>query len=499
MSVVVPLPQEVTSFLLRPPPETLLVRGWAGTGKTTLALTLLSVFPGQRIYVTSRVTAAELSRDFPWLGSNGGSHIKVVDASTRTGTVRDTARALQDVRNYLVNGETGPASLTPWLPAPLKEAWSLTRPNEPAMVVIDSWDAVVEKYLGVPAPLNEGLPDRAEMERLVLEQLSRRPIHTVLVLEQDAAGQLDYLVNGVLSTGRMTVDERSERWLHIHKLRGMRLDNPSYPFTLEDGKFQCITPLAPDFQPQLQQPEPEPDRRPGFLWPGSSDFAGNFGRLPVGRISLFETESGVPEAAIRLVFAPIVAQVIQGGGRIFHVLAPQVSPHDVWELYQSLIPESTFRRQVRIQSLMSTDESMPAHLASVLLPRPQSGSEVSSHSRTPEALRFLKEGAATGAPNLTIVWVSGLNALGAVTGTPYRAETLPALALEYASGTNAHEIFIGVSGDPLVESVRSMATTRIRFRARSGRVFLYGIQPMTPPFVLVQGDGKRTYQLLRVV
>lgn len=498
MSAVVPLPQEVVHFLQRPPPETMLVRGLAGTGKTTFALTLLTAFPGRRIYVTSRVSRGELARDYPWLGSNGNSSITVIDASARTGSLRETARALQNIKSYLVDGDPSAEGASLWMPAPLQEAWALSRPDQPTMVVIDSWDALVERYLGVPSPLSEGLPDRAEMERLVLDQLSRGPVHTVLVLEREAPSQLDYLVNGVLSTGRISVEDRAERWLYLHKLRGVRLDNGSYPFTLENARFQCITPIQPDFRPRLEPPEPEPDPQPGFLWPGSADFATNFGRLSLGHISLFETESGVPDAAIRLVFSPIVARVIQAGGRVFHVLAPQISPQDVWELYRPLIPETTFRHQVRIQSPGPLDGREGSELAGVLLPMPQA-EDSSSHSRTPEALRFLREGARTGAPNLSIVWVAGLNALGAITGSPYRPETLPAIALEYAAGTNIHEIFIGTSGDPLVESVRSMATTRLRFRSRSGRIFVYGTQPMTPPFVLTEGDGQRTYSLLRVV
>lgn len=497
MSAVVPLPQEVIHFLHRPAPETMLVRGLAGTGKTTFALTLLTAFPGRRIYVTSRVSREELARDFPWLGSNGSQSITVVDASTRAGTVRETAHALQNIKGYLVDGDTSAEGASLWMPAPLQEAWSLSRPNEPTMVVIDSWDAVVERYLGVPAPLNDGLPDRAEMERLVLDQLARGPVHTVLVLERDAPSQLDYLVNGVLSMDRVTVDERGERWLHLHKLRGVRLDSASYPFTLENGRFHCITPIQPDFQPRLQAPEPEPDPKPGFLWPGSVDFATNFGRLPLGHISLFETESGVPEAAVRLVFAPIVAQVIQNGGRVFHVLAPQVSPKDVWDLYRPLVSPEVFRHHVRIQSPAGFEVDEP-ELEGVMLPLPRV-EESGVHGRTPEALRFLREGAKSGAPNLSIVWVAGLNALGAVTGNPYRAETLPSIVLEYATDTNIHEIFIGVGGDPLVESVRSMATARLRFGSRRARVFVYGTQPVTPPFVLVDGDGERTYNLLRVV
>ena len=497
MSAVVPLPTEIASFLRRPPPDTMLVRGRAGTGKTTFVLTLLSSFPGQRIYVTSRTRGAALARDFPWLGGPENPQLMVVDASHRTGTVRDTARALTNLRNYLVEGDTEFERGGLWMPAPLQEAWSLVRPDEPAMVVIDSWDAVVERYLGVPAPLDEGLPDRAEVERLVLDQLGQGAVHTVLVLEREEANQLDYLVNGVVSTERTSVDERPERWIHIHKLRGVRLDNAAYPFTLEGARFQCITPIRPDLGPALAPPDPEPEPMPGFLWPGSEDFAANFGRLALGHISLFETETGVPEEALRLVFAPIAAHVLQNGGRVFHVLGPQVSARELCDVYRLQFPEETVLGRTRYQSALGTEEAKPA-APQVMVPLPRSG-DTGAHSRTPEALRFLREGARGGPANLSIVWVSGLEALGAVTGSPYRPETLPALVLDYATETNIHEIFIGTTGDPLVESVRSMASTRLRFRSRGGRVFLYGTQPRTPAFVLAENGAARTYSLLRIV
>ena len=497
MSAVVPLPQEVLHFLQRPPPETMLVRGLAGTGKTSFALTLLTAFPGRRIYVTSRVSPAKLARDFPWIGEDG-SGVSVVDASSRPATVRETARALDRVKELLVDGDGGNDGAALWLPSPIQEAWALTRPGEPAMVVIDSWDAVVERYLGVPAPLDGGLPDRAEMERLVLDQLSRGPVHSVLVLEREQAPQLDYLVNGVLSTGRVTADERADRWLHLHKLRGVRLDSESYPFTLENARFQCITPIQPGLQPSLCAPEPEPESGPGFLWPGSLDYATNFGRLGIGQITLFETESGVPDGSVRLLLAPMEAQVIQGGGRVYHVLPPRISPKDIWEVYRPFVSVEAFRRQVRLQSPLPPSESEEPALEDVMLPHPRTG-DPGGHHRTPEALRFLREAHATGAPCLMIVWASGLRSLGSISGEPYQPETLPAIVSEYATGTNLHGIFVGNDGDPLTESMRSMAKTRLRFRRRGGRVFVYGTQPMTPPFVLVQGDGERTYQLLRVV
>ena len=498
MSAVVSLPPEVTHFLMQPPPRTLLVRGLAGSGKTTLVLTLLDAFPGKKVYVTSRVGSQKLSRDFPWLGTDEGRRISVVDALSWAGNADTTAQSLPAVKD--ATGAHGATAVgdEPCMFPPLQEAWDLVPPGQPAMVAIDSWDALVERFPGASTPSNVGPLGRAEMEHRVLDRFSQGPFHTVFVLEREDPTRLDYLVDGVVSLGRVSVEDRAERWLYLQKLRGVRLDNSSYPFTLENARLQCITPMPAFFNPHLRPPDPDPNPSPGSLWPGSAEFATNFGRLSLGHLSLFETEAEVTDDAVGLVLAPIISQVIQAGGRVFHVLGPRTHPSAIWEQCRSLVSPEAFQRQVRVLTPVATDAGVGPELKEVILPLPRR-SDATIHPRTPEAFRFLLEGARTGAPNLTIAWAAGLSALGAVTGAAYRPETLPAIMLDYATGTNVHAVFVGVTGDPLVESVRSAAVKQILFRSRAGRVFLYGKHPMTPPFVLVEGDDKTAYRLLRVV
>ena len=498
MSAVVSLPLEVTHFLMQPPPRTLLVRGPAGSGKTTLVLTLLEAFPGRKVYVTSRVGTPKLSRDFPWLGTDEGRRISVVDALGRADNPSETARGLPFAKDAPRTPDAKAEGDERCMFPPLQEAWDLVPPGQPAMVAVDSWDALVERFLGASTPSGVGPLDRAEMEQRVLDHFSRGPFHTVFVLEREDPTRLDYLVDGVISLGRVSAEDRAERWLYLQKLRGVRLDSASYPFTLENARFQCITPMPAVVNPRLRPVEPDPTPVPGSLWPGSTEFAADFGRLSLGHLTLFETEGEVPEDAVGLVLAPIISQVIQSGGRVFHVLGPRTFPSAIWEQYRSLVSPEAFQRQVRVLTPVATEADVGPELKGVILPLPRR-SDATVHPRTPEAFRFLHEGARTGAPSLTIAWAAGLSSLGALTGAPYRPETLPAIMLDYATLANVHAIFVGVTGDPLVESVRSAAVTRILFRSRAGRVFLYGKCPVTPPFVLIEGNDTTAYHLLRVV
>src|SRR3972149_6884996 len=63
------LPPEVLQFFHNPGGHSLLIRGPAGTGKTTLTLQLLETLYGfeRNFYLSSRVSDRTLLTQFPWL------------------------------------------------------------------------------------------------------------------------------------------------------------------------------------------------------------------------------------------------------------------------------------------------------------------------------------------------------------------------------------------------------------------------------------------------
>lgn len=498
MGAALTLPAELTRFLDRPAPQTLLVRGAPGTGKTMLALALLQSFRGQRIYVSSRVHRAELDVDFPALGRSAQTgQLSVVDMSRGGADLRKAARALDTAHKLVTTEDPGHDLRALLLPPEVLEAWSQSSPSTPTLVVLDSWDAIIERHIGTSGTVRDLLPTREEVERIALAQMAEGPVFLVFVVEHREAGQLEYLVNGIVSMERETHEDRMERWLRIEKLRGTRIAHPSYPFSLEGGRFQCIEPLRTDPRPTSAHIDSEPPGPPpGQIWPGSAEYASFFGWLPIGSLTLIEHDAEVPQAAMNLLLKPILSQVLNRRGRIFHVPPPGIHPVDLWDLYKDRITKETFLRQVRILGLLPHGES--EDLAPAMLPLP-SGKVDGYDPRTPEAARFLSENADSGTPNLGLVWITGLNAVNSLVPGAYTADTLPGMALTYLHQSPVHVIWVGPEGDPLTQSLRSMAGTRIRLQSREGRVFVHGINPRTPALVLSDGDGRAPYHLLLVV
>src|SRR5208282_995327 len=428
MSAILELPTELQQFLLRPLPQTLLLQGAPGSGKTTLALTMLQSFPGHRFLISGRVTEAELRREFPW--GKWSTEIQLIDVTGRGGTLKDASRVVSHLKQIIEDADKEPELRGLWLPAPLQEAWSLTDPSRPSMVVIDSWDALVERYIGISAH-EMGFPDRGEIERILLDQMVQAPIFLLLVEERSELSQLDYLVNGVIETGSDIHDGRPERWLQLKKLRGTRIDTPLYPFTLEGGRFQCISPIGPTLAGRVVRPEPEPNAIPGYVWPGCTDYASAFGRLPTGRLTLIERDLAVPIEALILLLRPMAGHVARSGGRVLQILPPTIGPEAVLKTYREVLSPEQIQQQIRFQ-LSGPASDQPEETASLILPSPF----VQAPNATPtmpEALRFLREKGRTGAPNLSIVWTSALQASSAERGMEYSAGFMPGLAMSLLS------------------------------------------------------------------
>jgi KaiC/GvpD/RAD55 family RecA-like ATPase len=506
VSSVVRIPRELQEFLNLPGPQTLLLRGPPGSGKTTLSLALLEAFKGDKMLVTSRVSNRELGREFPWLGDNGGRSIRIIDTSEMDDSVHDVARALRLTREYLFatrRSEEGEASQFMWLPGPMQEAWSLLQEDRPTLVVIDSWDALVESFLGgSPAP-DEPVPDRGQIERLLIRRMGKAPAHLVFVLEREDQTALDYLVNAVVVTRRETADQRLTRWMSLLKLRGVRIENPNYPFSLEGAKFEGILPIGAYQSLRPGAPDPEVEPLPGFIWPGSRDFATSFGRLALGKITLLEVDEDASTDVPNLLSFPVVAHVLGLGGRVLMLPHTTESPSDVWEGLNGTVPRPRFLSHVRIVAPPGPAPKGKEELWKTVLPihRPEPGAPAQAPEEA-EAIRFLMEGATERSPGLMMVSLAGLFGLAQALSLPLAPEMLARIPDAFQRAIKSgpfHMILVGRKGSPLLDSIRAIASTRLVMNIQQGRIFVHGAAPWTPKFVLAEAGRDRPYQLLRVV
>jgi KaiC/GvpD/RAD55 family RecA-like ATPase len=506
MSSTVRLPSELTAFLSLNGPQTVLVRGPPGSGKSTLCLALLEAAQGERLLISNRVSSPELHREFPWLGDNGSHGIEIVDTSSPDSFLVDSVRAAARSAEVVSDSTSERHALEEFLllPPPIQEAWSRIPADRPSLIVIDSWDALVEQYLG--GGRTDGV-DRAEIERMLLRRMSRTRAHLVLVLERKEETHLDYLVNAVVVTERDYAHDRLERWLRIPKMRGIRVANASYPYTVEGAKFQCIEPIQRYSEIRPGRFDPEPDAMPEHLWPGSANFAGAFGRLPVGRSSLFETDDDFPDSLVQVLLGPAIGCALARGGRVVLIPSPALAVAEIWESLASAVPRGRIAETLRVVDVTgqlernarsARPELSPAIVpTNALLP-----SEPSTAPDDNEVGRFLRGSVKDGVPGLVVAYLSGLKSLASgmkLPLTPDVVDAFPASVQTSLGSSRLHLVSIGGPESLFFDALKPLAAIHIKLGIRLGRAFLYGAKPWTPGYVLTDATNGGPYGLLRIV
>lgn len=216
MNEKIPLPPEIRAALSLGMGYSLLIKGEPGTGKTMLAFKILEEFEGENaIYLSTRVSPPALYEQFPWLKERPG--FSVVDATKLYISTKAFPR---------------PRSFSDILYTKLAET------EKPATLVIDSWEAIIS---GREEEKREVL--EAAITDLIRNYATDYKMNLVLISETSGTTPLDYMVDGIVDLNRITIDYRRAREMVLKKLRGVRIDQHKYGFTLDGGRFRYFAPF----------------------------------------------------------------------------------------------------------------------------------------------------------------------------------------------------------------------------------------------------------------
>jgi KaiC/GvpD/RAD55 family RecA-like ATPase len=213
------IPPELREGLSSGMGYSLLVKGEPGTGKTMLAFEILNEFGGNNaVYLSTRVSIPALHAQFPWLEERKGA-FNVIDATKLFISSRAFPR---------------PRSFSEVLHREMVE----TQPEKPAILVLDSWEALTseekeEKIEALEASIIDAIRHYATEYKMNL----------ILISERTETTPLDYIVDGIVQLSRIDVDYRRAREILLKKLRGVRISQHKYGFTLDGGRFRTFGPF----------------------------------------------------------------------------------------------------------------------------------------------------------------------------------------------------------------------------------------------------------------
>ena len=211
------IPPEIGKALSTGMGFSLLLKGEPGTGKTMLAFEILDEFGGDNaVYLSTRVSLPALYTQFPWLEERAG--FSAIDAT----------------KLYLSSkGFPGLRSFSDTLYTKLAEA------EKPATLVIDSREAIISG--GGKEEKREVL--EGALTDLVRNYATQYKMNLILISETSGTTPLDYIVDGIVDMARIDIDYRRGRQLILKKLRGTRIDQHKYGYTLDGGRFRHFGPF----------------------------------------------------------------------------------------------------------------------------------------------------------------------------------------------------------------------------------------------------------------
>ena len=191
------------------------MKGSPGSGRTAFTLTLLRLLSknGNGLYLSTRVDSDKLYEFFPWVKETIPPS-SVIDAMSSR-LPKDSSRVGH--LRYRT------------MPEFFEALYAKVSEMENAIVLVDSWDAVLQTVKDVSA---------ADLEGMILDFASETTSRLVLVTETLGETQLDYMVDGIVELGFVDNGQEVNRYLQIRKLRGSPHDLRKYLLMINDDGLE---------------------------------------------------------------------------------------------------------------------------------------------------------------------------------------------------------------------------------------------------------------------
>lgn len=506
-TVTATFPKEIVRFLASPGGHSLIVRGMAGTGKTTIALQMIEELAQvqQSYYMSTRVSDQSLFSQFPWLLDKvkegeilkarkklkkkadsemevekillGLATIKGELKSEKVKAPRSELKRLEG--NIEAGGEeplaepTGKQELTVTVGSMMPEiemAYDVVDKALPerTLIIIDSIDALAEKY---------GVPPARLINALQKDLVEGCGTNTVYVLEMPDP-LLDYLGDGVLYLSINHSTGRRIRELDILKLRGCEIRQPKYVYTLLGGRVRTFeySRYGKPEKPKSFEAIPDPNKK--HVSTGNPDLDSMLeGGLRKGTITLIELSPGVPVVSSSSIESSIICNFAAQGRGVAWLPTKKTGAEPAREELVGFVSPSDFDKNVRILESHAASEA-PKPYAMTL-----EGEDVKVDVKWQDIQYALKS---TEGPYLAIFGFDSLESI-------YGPQVLDGMMDFLTSLLNNDGVFVGTV-TPSVKStsrLSDLAHTHLRIDKISGVTMVRGEEPFTAPYAMTdpsQGD-----------
>ncbi len=494
-------PKEIVRFLSSPGGHSLIVRGMAGTGKTTLALQMIEELAQlqQSYYMSTRVSDHSLFNQFPWLmdkvkegeilkarkklRKKADSEMQVekillglaaIKGELKGEKMKSSRTELHRLEgNIEVGGdETAPAEasgeneLTVTVGSMMPEiemAYDVVDKALPerTLIIIDSIDALAEKYGVAPARLINAL------QKDLVEGCGT---NIVYVLETPDP-LLDYLGDGVLYLSLDNSTGRRVREMDLLKLRGCEIRQPKYVYTLLGGRvrtFEYSRYSKPE-SPKLFEPIPATTDK--CMSTGNAELDEMLeGGLRKGTIALVELSPGVPVVSSSQIENAVICNFASQGHGVAWMPTKKTGSETAREELLGFVTPETFDKNVRILEPHAASEA-PKDYSMTL-----EGGDVKVDIKWQDLQYALRD---TEPPYLAMIGFDSLESI-------YGSDVLDGM-MDFLTSLLNNDGILVATVTPSVKStsrLSDLAHTHVRIDKTSGVTVIRGDEPFTAPYAM---------------
>ena len=490
------IPDEVRTFFGQTGGRSLLIKGTAGTGKTTFALQLLEELAEQErsLYLSTRVSDQALYQQFPWLEEEemrgriidasrvllhklytpeeGGEHMDA-ESVERLSSAKDFLRSVSDEPLAPPN-RVDRTRLTVLLERnrmpEIERMYDRVEAKLPekSMIAIDSIEGITNKY-------------SLESEELVTciqkDLVEGSNADIIFVLEDTKAVAVEFLVDGVVYLDKSAKDGRIVRIMRLEKLRGTRIIQPSYLITLNRGMFTSFDPFEKSME-GMESWAPIPDTPTHYSTGIENLDALLSGGYEPGSYNVIDIDENVTSEEYHAILVPLLLNFISLNRGIFAVLTGGDHAESVKRDLVQYVSEEQFEKNVRI--------------ADYFVPRSDTKYIMALGTRNKdEALRTWKtnQEALRGPENNPIMEYTGLDTLEYLQGG---GVAIKGLLDGVAKIKISKDIGVGVlkPGLKLTQEIMNMADTYLKIISIARCPCIYGVKPKTMIYGIVNDEEK---------
>jgi len=495
VSVKYNIPNEIVEFFNKEGGRSLLIKGGAGTGKTTFALQLLEEMcdPDHSFYLSTRVSDESLYNMFPWLREKE-MRTRIVDASRmflqtiyqkdvkeeKPKLTEEELKRIRGARDFLksivAQKSPVPTTVDRSRLSALLEHYTMPEivsvynrveeklPNK-TLFVMDSVEGLTTKYKIDPEEL---------ISALQKDLVENSNTNLVLVLEKDLDSHLDYLVDGVISLSRSEIEGRRIREVRLEKLRATEIRQPRYITSLIGGRFKSFEPLIPNIK-NTKQWEPLPDK-PGYYSTGIPDLDNLLGGgFKKGSYNIIEVAETVNTEEFWSILRPIMLNFVNQSRGIVMVPSGGDSAEALRIDMTKFMRPEIFDMYVRVVDYFAVDSPHPYVLAVGSKDFLKNWKNVQSHLRGPS--------------HKPIMDFTSFDTLEYLKGNDIAVKDL---FVAVAALKVSEDIGIGLMkpGLKLTQEIMNMADTYLKIMSINKSTVIYGIKPHTILYVITTDPEK---------